>query len=41
MAALDHRRRTGQGQYIDAGQMEMGLQFLAPQIIDYNALAGW
>ena len=37
MAALDHRRRTGQGQYIDAGQMEMGLQFLAPQIIDYNA----
>jgi benzylsuccinate CoA-transferase BbsF subunit len=37
MAALDHRRRTGQGQHIDAGQMEMGLQFLAPQIIDYNA----
>jgi benzylsuccinate CoA-transferase BbsF subunit len=37
MAALDHRRRTGQGQHIDAGQMEMGLQFLAPQIINYNA----
>jgi benzylsuccinate CoA-transferase BbsF subunit len=37
MAALDHRRRTGQGQHIDAAQMEMGLQFLAPQIIDYNA----
>ena len=37
MAALDHRRRTGQGQYIDASQLEMSLQFLAPQIIDYNA----
>ena len=37
MAALDHRRRTGQGQHIDAAQMEMGLQFLAPQISDYNA----
>jgi len=36
MAALDHRRRTGEGQFIDAGQMEMSLQFLAPQIIDYN-----
>ncbi len=37
MAAVDHRRRTGQGQYIDASQLEMGLQFLAPQIIDYTA----
>lgn len=37
MAALDHRRRTGQGQYIDAAQMEMALHFLAPQIIDFNA----
>ncbi len=36
MAALDHRRRTGQGQYIDASQMEMSLHFLAPQIIDFN-----
>ena len=36
MAALDHRRRTGQGQHIDGGQMEMALHFLAPQIIDYN-----
>ena len=26
----------GQGQLIDAGQMEMSLQFLAPQIIDFN-----
>jgi len=36
MAALDHRRRTGVGQHIDASQMEIGLQFLAPQIIDFN-----
>lgn len=36
MAALDHRRRTGQGQHIDAAQAEMALQFLAPQIIDFN-----
>jgi len=37
MAALDHRERTGKGQLIDAGQMEMVLQFLSPQIIDYTA----
>ena len=37
MAALDHRRRTGVGQHIDASQMEMSLHFLAPQIIDFNA----
>ena len=36
MAALDHRRRTGQGQYIDAAQVEMGLQFLSPQLIDFR-----
>ena len=36
MAALDHRRRTGQGQYIDAAQIEMGLQFLGPQLIDFR-----
>lgn len=33
-AALDHRRRTGRGQHIDAAQFEMALQFLAPEIID-------
>ena len=36
MAALDHCRRTGQGQYIDASQLEMALHFLAPQIIDFS-----
>jgi benzylsuccinate CoA-transferase BbsF subunit len=36
MAALDHRRRTGQGQHIDGAQMEIALQFLAPQIMDFH-----
>ena len=27
MAALDHRRRTGQGQHIDASQLEIALHF--------------
>lgn len=33
-AALDHRRRTGQGQYIDLSQYESGLQFTAPALLD-------
>ena len=37
MAALDHRRRTGEGQYIDAAQLEMALHFLAPELLDYQA----
>ena len=37
LAAIDHRRRTGQGAYLDAAQAEAGLQFLAPQIADYGA----
>jgi crotonobetainyl-CoA:carnitine CoA-transferase CaiB-like acyl-CoA transferase len=36
MAALDHRERTGEGQHIDGAQFEMGLQFLAPEILDYQ-----
>ena len=36
MAALDHRRRTGEGQYIDGSQLEMSLHFLAPQTIDFR-----
>ncbi len=39
LSAVDHRRRTGQGQHIDAAQMEMALQFLAPELIEY-ALTG-
>jgi benzylsuccinate CoA-transferase BbsF subunit len=37
MAALDHRRRTGCGQYIDLSQYENGLQFIAPALLDYEA----
>lgn len=33
LAALDHRRRTGEGQHIDLGQMEAALQFLAPEML--------
>lgn len=36
MAALDHRQRTGCGQYIDLSQYETGLQFIAPALLDYD-----
>ena len=36
LAALDHRRRTGTGQYIDLSQAEASLHFLAPAILDYT-----
>jgi len=34
IAALLYRRRTGKGQYIDASQYEMSVQFMAPLILD-------
>jgi crotonobetainyl-CoA:carnitine CoA-transferase CaiB-like acyl-CoA transferase len=34
MAALDHRRRTGEGQYIDQAQMESALHFLGPELLE-------
>ena len=37
LAALDHRRRTGEGGFIDVSQAEAGIAFLAPQIADYAA----
>jgi crotonobetainyl-CoA:carnitine CoA-transferase CaiB-like acyl-CoA transferase len=37
LAALDHRRRTGEGQYIDLSQAEAALHFLGPAILDYTA----
>ncbi|MDP2952342.1 MAG: CoA transferase [Chloroflexota bacterium] len=37
LAALDHRRRTGQGQRIDLSQMEASLHFLATALLDYTA----
>ncbi|MDO8490991.1 MAG: CoA transferase [Dehalococcoidia bacterium] len=36
LGALEYRRRTGEGQYIDQAQFEAGVQFLAPQIMDYR-----
>ncbi|MFC1918603.1 CaiB/BaiF CoA transferase family protein [Chloroflexota bacterium] len=35
LAALDYRRRTGRGMYIDMSQYENGVHFLAPLILDY------
>ena len=37
LAALDHRRRTGEGVYIDQAQGEASLHFLAPVLLDYDA----
>ena len=34
LAAIDHHRRTGEGQYIDLSQMEAALHFLAPEILE-------
>ena len=33
-AALDHRRRTGEGCYIDVAQIETALHFLSPELMD-------
>jgi len=38
LAALEHRRRTGRGQYIDLSQYENGAQFVAPAILEYQLL---
>ena len=35
LAALDHRRRTGQGCHIDVAQSEVGVFLLSPQLADY------
>lgn len=37
LATLDYRRRTGKGQYIDHSQLEAGVHFLAPAILQYTA----
>jgi crotonobetainyl-CoA:carnitine CoA-transferase CaiB-like acyl-CoA transferase len=36
MAALDYRRRTGKGQYIEQSQFESSVEFFAPPIMDYQ-----
>lgn len=37
LAALDYRRRTGKGQYLDLSQFEDCLHFMAPLILDHLA----
>ena len=37
IAALDYRRRTGKGQYIDFGQLEAGVHGLWTAIVDWTA----
>jgi len=37
LTALDYRRRTGRGQYIDHAQFEAGLNFVTPLILDFQA----
>jgi len=34
MAALEHRRRTGEGQHLDISQIEAALYFLSPLLLD-------
>ncbi|MFV0259418.1 MAG: CaiB/BaiF CoA transferase family protein [Acidimicrobiales bacterium] len=36
MAALEHRRVTGRGQYIDLAQAEAALHLMAPALLDYS-----
>lgn len=38
LAAIEHRRRTGEGQYIDFSQAEASVHYLAPALLDseYN-----
>jgi crotonobetainyl-CoA:carnitine CoA-transferase CaiB-like acyl-CoA transferase len=36
LAALDHKRRTGQGQYIDLSQAECSIQMLSRAVLDYT-----
>ncbi len=37
LAALDYKRRTGKGQYIDHSQIETGLNYITPIVLDYQA----
>ena len=35
LAALEHRRRTGEGQHVDLAQAETALHYLAPALLDH------
>jgi benzylsuccinate CoA-transferase BbsF subunit len=37
VSALDYRRRTGKGTYIDAAQLESAVQFVSPVLLEYEA----
>ncbi len=37
MAALDYRRRTGEGQSLDIAQLQTAVHFLSTQVLDYTA----
>jgi benzylsuccinate CoA-transferase BbsF subunit len=37
LSALDYRRRTGEGVFIDLSQYEAGLQFIGSALLDYSA----
>jgi crotonobetainyl-CoA:carnitine CoA-transferase CaiB-like acyl-CoA transferase len=36
LAALDHRRRTGEGQYLDQSQVESTLNYAVPALLDHQ-----
>jgi len=36
LAALEERRRTGQGQHVDVSQSEAAMHFLGPALLDYT-----
>ena len=36
LAAIDHQRRTGEGQYLDVSQFEASLHFLAPALLQHS-----
>lgn len=36
LAALEHRRRTGEGAYVDVAQVEAGIFFLSPQVAHHG-----
>jgi benzylsuccinate CoA-transferase BbsF subunit len=37
LAALDHRRRTGEGQHVEFAQLDAAMQFLAPEVMEVEA----
>jgi crotonobetainyl-CoA:carnitine CoA-transferase CaiB-like acyl-CoA transferase len=37
VAALDHRKKTGQGQHLDLSQLEASLYFVGPPMMDFAA----